>query len=133
MPLDIAALAVSGGQPAAVMLWREYERATHGRQAITFGRGLRAEYLAEPDLLDEQIAERDEQELSEVIGFAVGTDWTALKRQKLLHSMLLAVEADGLDGFWRILQLARRRDAAWLRRHATRSPFRAFYGRSAPD
>jgi hypothetical protein len=128
-PYDIGATAANGSA-WALKLWHEYEQGTHRKQAITFGTGIRADFLAEPDLTDEQIAERDEQEVAETIGYAVGPDWVALRRQKMLLSMLRAVELDGLDGFWRVLTVARARDAAWQRRRARGRPEWVQYGRA---
>ena len=55
-PLEILASFAATGDIEDLALWHEYERATHGRQCITWSKGLRAILSAAPERTDEEIA-----------------------------------------------------------------------------
>ncbi len=57
-PFDLAQLAADG-DPAALVLWHEYEQATKGRRALHWSKGLRADLLPAEETPDDQVGELD--------------------------------------------------------------------------
>lgn len=56
-PLQLLARLIETGEARWAALWREYERATYGKRALMFSKGLRARYLgADEGLTDEEAA-----------------------------------------------------------------------------
>lgn len=106
-------------------LWREYEKATKGRQAITFSRGLRARYGLE-ERTDEEI---NEAEVGGEDVFEVADDaWVALcKKRGAVVRVLELVETKGRDAAANFVfdvfeEYLRGKDGAWQRvRHRTGS------------
>jgi hypothetical protein len=77
-----------------LVLWREYERATKGRQAITWSKGLR-QLLAVTERTDEEIAA--EEIGGEDLAVIHGDDWRHIVRIPGLPSLILDhVERGGL-------------------------------------
>jgi hypothetical protein len=89
------------GDKADLALWHEYEKAMHGRQAITWSKGLRQLLLAETELGDEPEQTDEEIAAQEVGGDDValihGDNWRRIVRVPGLTAFLLdQAESGGL-------------------------------------
>lgn len=94
-PFDLIARARESGELGRdVALWREYEKATKGRQAITFSAGLRDRFgmawVSDIDIAGETVG-------GEVVGFISSPAWKALHRAEGTADLLSAYEAGGFD------------------------------------
>jgi hypothetical protein len=82
------------GDADALDLWNEYERATKGKRALTFSRGLRERLGIGQEATDEDIADAEVGDTDDT-GFYV-TDWAPVAAQPALGAGLLnAVTAAG--------------------------------------
>lgn len=95
-PFEIAELYAETGEKKWLTLWLEYERATHGRKALTWSDGLKAMLqenldIAEDSRTDEEIAETEE-ESSQTVAFIPRSTWYQHiahhrgRRLQLLHA-----------------------------------------------
>jgi hypothetical protein len=106
-PLTLLDMAEQGDK-RAIARWHEYVETTSGRRCLTWSHGLRKRLLVdEPELTDEELAEDLDAEQSEIVGYLLPRDFMAVRRAKLMLTMLSAVERDGLAGFWTVLERAR--------------------------
>lgn len=78
---------VSRGDADALDLWNEYERATKGKRALTFSRGLRDLLGIGVEATDEDIADEEVGDVDDT-GFYV-TDWSPVAAQPALGAGLL--------------------------------------------
>ncbi len=94
----IACDAQETGDAGDVRLWREYERATRGRQAIAWSNGLRARFGV-VHKSDEQLAE--EQVGGEVVTMLDGDAWRVVSRRRGGRTAVLdAAELGGERAVW---------------------------------
>lgn len=93
-PFAILRSARTTGDVADRDLWREYEAATHGRQAITWSAGLRALLVgAEEVESDEEIASAEVG--GDLVGFVDAEAWSVLTRTRGAPAQLLSHLEDG--------------------------------------
>lgn len=88
-PFGILRAVYEDGDADALDLWHEYERASKGKRALTWTRGLRA-------LVDLDSEATDEEIVAEVIGFDQDTrflitDWSPVRAEPRLGAELLGV------------------------------------------
>lgn len=93
-PFEILADAVEG-DPESINLWRDFERASKGRRALTWSRGMRDALNIGEELEDAEIADlsdyEGEPEKPEIVAVLDAEDWKTLIRmhpqapQKLLN------------------------------------------------
>lgn len=76
-PFDIALLAGDGVKDA-VTLWHEYERATKGRRAIHWSRGLRDLWGLDDEVEDQELVEEHETSPETQLVSVTATDWRAV-------------------------------------------------------
>lgn len=96
-PLEILDDFRWNGDSADLRLWREYEQVTHGRQCITWSKGLREILGADPERSNEELAA--EEVGGDDVAFIPGQTWKAITRMPGLPAALLdASERGGLDG-----------------------------------
>lgn len=102
-PLQILADFGTDGLVSDLDLWHEYERATAGKSAIRWSRGLRAQLLPDVDeQTDEEIAA--EEVGGDTIAYLLPHTWYRLADMPGAQSAVLdAVEADGWEGLIRVL------------------------------
>lgn len=102
-PLQILADFGTDGLAADLDLWHEYERATAGKSALRWSRGLRALLLPEVDeMTDEEIA--SEEVGGDAVAYILPHTWYRLADIPGAQSAVLdAVEADGWEGLIRTL------------------------------
>jgi len=85
------------GDLADLVLWHEYEKATKGKQAIAWSKGLRKLLLTEPEKTDEEVAAQEVG--GEVIAVIPVPVWKKIVRIPGIPSSLLdAAEKSGIIG-----------------------------------
>lgn len=90
------------GDMAVVPIWKEYEKGTFRRRAITWSRGLRAELLDdEPELTDEEVAAEDIG--GETWALLSGESLKAMRRVPGLQAKILQTAETG--GFTELVNL----------------------------
>jgi hypothetical protein len=88
--------SVATGDADDLHLWRQYERASKGRQAITWSNGLKARF-AVGEITDEEHAEAEVG--GEVIFTIDHLRWVTIRRRRgALAAVLRAAETAGADG-----------------------------------
>ncbi|TDB67152.1 hypothetical protein [Micromonospora sp. KC721] len=102
-PLQILADFGTDGLAADLDLWHEYERATAGKSALRWSRGLRALLLPDVDeQTDEEIAA--EEVGGDTVAYLLPHTWYRLADIPGAQSAVLdAVESDGWEGLIRVL------------------------------
>lgn len=91
-PFEVARDAVEGGEAQDVRLWHEYERATLGRRAIEWSRGLRSTLDVPEEETDEAVVLRDVG--GEVVALLWPDEWRVVLRRNLRLVFLDLVETD---------------------------------------
>jgi hypothetical protein len=85
------------GDADALDLWHEYERASKGKRALTYSRGLRRRFGLDVEASDEDIADAEIGTKEDAI-FEI-TDWEPVRRNPLLGAgILAAVRSNGISG-----------------------------------
>lgn len=109
LPFEILA-DCAYGERADLDLWWQYEKATKGRRAIEWSRGLRELVGLGDERADEEITADDDQ-LSEdtLLGTLEMDEWRAVTAARAIGQLLAAAEADGWDGVLGVVRAARRR------------------------
>lgn len=83
------------GDADALELWHEYERASKGKRALTYSRGLRRRFGLDVEATDEEIAEAEIGSKDDLV-FVV-QDWEPVRRNPRLGAgILAAVKTGGL-------------------------------------
>lgn len=89
--------AAETGDADALDLWHEYERASKGKRALTYSRGLRKRFGLDVEATDEEIADAEVGTKDDAL-FEV-TDWEPVRRNPLLGAgILAAVKSGGIAG-----------------------------------
>lgn len=96
-PWEILRDAHQNGDASDLRLWHEYERATMGRKAITWSRGLKARYLID-DLEDQELAEAVVG--GELVAVIPAELWRRVARTRGLRAELLRSAERG--GLWAV-------------------------------
>jgi hypothetical protein len=104
VPFEILADFGNDGSADDLDLWHEYQRATKGRSAIRWSRGLRALLLPDEDeLTDEEITE--EEVGGDVVAVIAPALYRAIARRPYGEAYLtVAAERGGLDGIRRYVR-----------------------------
>jgi hypothetical protein len=91
------------GDAEAADLWAEWERATHGRRALTWSHGLRRRLLASvPERTDEELAE--ENAGGEIVAVIPDEAWHVMCAHRgLLVAVLRAAEDGGFEAVQALL------------------------------
>lgn len=85
------------GDADALDLWREYEKASKGKRALTYSRGLRKGFGLDVEATDEEVAAAEVGTRDDAL-FEV-TDWAPIRRSPRLGAGLLAaVRSSGIAG-----------------------------------
>jgi len=93
------------GDGRAAFLFREYAGAFKGARHLTWSKGLRERYIAEPELSDEDIARADAPHWGDaVIGELRRSIYQRVAHAGALADVLQAAEADGWPGVLRCLR-----------------------------
>jgi hypothetical protein len=97
-PVDPDAPGARAKLSADGALWREWERTSRGRRALTWSQGLRDELVSEPERSDDDIAaEHDDDRI--VVALLPVSTWRELRDRRGAPCELLALaEAAGLAG-----------------------------------
>lgn len=109
-PMQILADCVRFGEAQDFLLWREWEKASHGRRALTWSRGARDRLVGDAEKTDEQLAQETDQG-GEIVCLIEPDAWKAIvKRPKLVCHVLQRVElewrmvdADVYQSVWELL------------------------------
>jgi hypothetical protein len=91
-PFDVLADLGKFGLVSDLAIWSEWERASKGRRALTWSKGLRDRVLTEPERTDEVIAADNDGDQVDVAGFD-GPTWSVIVARRLEVQLLEAVEA----------------------------------------
>lgn len=91
-------LAADGadGDLYAARCWQEYQREMHGARKLTWSKGLRARYVVEPELTEDEIVRGESQGAEPVVEFTAHT-WDKVIRNngRLIVGLLQAAEGAG--------------------------------------
>lgn len=77
------------GDADALDLWREYEKASKGKRALTYSQGLRRRFGLDLEASDEEIAEAEIGTRDDAVFEIV--DWSPVRRNPVLGAQLLTV------------------------------------------
>jgi hypothetical protein len=116
-PLLVLADFAQTGDSADLDLWREFVLAMHGARQLTWSRGLRQRYAAEPEMTDAEIVAGESDEAEEVLAVIAPDTWERLRRADpdVKWRLLDAAEAEGAEAVERLIErtlAAHRRRAA---------------------
>ena len=96
-PWEIAAALVANGEARDFALWREWEKASKGRRALTWSRGFRCQLLADAEQTDEEIAAATD-DAAVPVAILPADAWAEIRPVPgLAFSLLQAVEAVPAD------------------------------------
>lgn len=98
-PFGLLESLVATGDAEDLDAWHEWERASKGRRQLTWSRGLRAKYLSQPELTDEEVADLAEDGET-VAEFSAGV-YTRLALSGVVPELLsLAYQSPALLWAW---------------------------------
>ena len=98
-PFGVLADLVEHGRGEDLQVWREWERASHRRRAMTWKQGFRAQLLADVELTDEQLAEETDH-AGTVVALLDGKQWGVVRDRwsaQLLEVMENSTADDAYD------------------------------------
>jgi hypothetical protein len=96
-PFDVLADLGRNGLASDLAIWSEWERASKGRRALTWSKGLRDQLLGDVDeLTDEQLAEENDGGQVDV-AVIDGASWMTIVGRRLEVALLEAVESVPVD------------------------------------
>ena len=107
-PLEVLADFAATGEVADCDLWREWLLAMHGARQLTWSRGLRERYAAEPERSDPQIVAGESEDAEEQVAVIAPDTWRAVMRAdaNVMWRLLDAAETGGSKAVEEVLQQA---------------------------
>lgn len=102
-PMQLLADCAEHGREEDLALWREWEDGSHGRNAITWSRGLRERLGAPEEIPDEDLAEGDDEDAEDIAILPPATFAAMVADADLEESALAAAGRAGLRGLNHVL------------------------------